>query len=294
MIRRCQRCEQIGDLRFGEPSLMGIQSVGGSRISPRARLRDDGTEELIFNANVAGMGTDIITATRNDNGWDQGVLVPGNAVNTTGQELAPIQLPPGATLPNVNLTEPILFTGMASGRRQIYMATSGSDTRANLPGVNQPADDSFSLAVAYTQSPARYWFMRRTGGAGAYRFVTQTAGSTVPVPVDDKLIVPGGCTVSLGQNTDIAPWVTPNGKYLLFQANYPAACNEDNKGLRAFYMQLNELNGEPTGEAKEIAIDDFSITAPVRTPSLSPDFCSLYFATEDISGVRDLYSAPRR
>jgi hypothetical protein len=151
--------------------------------------------------------------------------------------------------------------------------------------------DTHSLAFSYAAAAPRYWYMRRVGVAEVLRFVTQPADGVSTFQQLTPPTLPGACIVDLMLTLDMAPWATPDGQYLLFQAEYPASCGGPGP-RRGFYVEVAS-GGAPMGEAKELPIDTLPASAAVLTPAFSQDLCTLYFAS-DFEGEMTLYAARRR
>ncbi|HSN98140.1 MAG TPA: hypothetical protein VLS89_07575, partial [Candidatus Nanopelagicales bacterium] len=286
----------IGDvLSFGPATPLPLVSPGPDPSYPRARMAAGG-EELVFSARkMAGSpDTDIALALRDGDAWQDGVFGTGVGITTLSPEWAPLRLPAGVQVPDVVGAELILFNAFnPGGRRQIYAATPDAATKTAVPNLNDPLKDSYSPAMAWELNPPRYWYMRRIGAADQLRFVTQRAGELTATPIA-AVSLPGGCTVDLALTPDLAPWVTPNGSHLFFQADYPAACDNEAQARRGFWVPLTPITGVPTGPAEEIPIEGIAAGQQVSTPSLSPDLCSLYFSTTDANGALALHAARRR
>jgi len=157
----------------------------------------------------------------------------------------------------------------------------------------------YNPAFAYLATPSRvYWISDRNTQPGLYT-MPATGGTLAKV----TLTLESGCQVT---DEDIEPWVTPDGTVLFFSAprREQPNCNLPlNSGIRtAYYTYMDPATGQQIGSAKELTSVRTALetsftktTLNIRTPSLSPDFCTLYVSS-DVDGSSpeyDVYSALR-
>jgi hypothetical protein len=274
----CAPCAVIGDaLQFGAAQALDLQGLEGPApypSFPRSRL-NGGVEELVFVVQGASGGagdTDIALSTRSAGSWSPGEYFPGEVVNSSSTEWAPLYLPEGTEISGVPISADLLvFSAFVNPRRQIFAASPTSPSRTQLPGVNDSSDDTYSLALAYEAAPPRVWYMRKFGVAFLPTLVTQIPGGSYDV-VSEILLPDGVCPVDVEATADLAPWVTPRGEHLLFHADWPASCG--GPGVRrGFFVEVNPADGLPVSEARELEIAGLPAAADERTPALKGDQC---------------------
>jgi hypothetical protein len=190
----------------------------------------------------------------------------------------------------------VLFTETASdGTRSILAATwqngaLGAEQEAPAPLTPSNSDD---YDVAFARMTSRAYFMTSDGGSTL--LVTGTLGSSRTDPVLLALPAPGGGTCALGA-TDATPWVTPDGRVLLFSAPpLDAKCQPLDGAAADLYVALmNPTTGAPLTTA--VALLSSSGTNEID-PSFGADLCSLYFASDKSAqndGRTRLFRALRR
>jgi len=173
----------------------------------------------------------------------------------------------------------VLFTETASdGVRSLRAATFqngvlGDAQDAPAPLAPGPADD---YSVAFARSTSRAYFM--TAASGSALLVTGTLGSSQTAPVPLALPAPGGGTCPLGA-TDATPWVTPDGRLLLFSAPpVDAQCQPlDGSAADLYVALMNPTTGAPLTTAVALVA---SSGTNETDPSFGADLCALYFASD--------------
>ena len=296
----CASCMDVTDsgFRFDTPALIDLGSTG-TKIFPRVRSEPGGGHRMVFSVDTGSGDYDIATSVDDDTGlWGNGVLATGAGVNTNDPEFGPILMPTDKTVvaaPGVQAGA-LVFDGLdqLDNRRGYATSDFGSLSRSLVSGINTDGDTR-SVAIAHgLLGSFRFWYMSRrviSGGIYVNRMYTKR-------PPDAETMVPvtlyPGCAVDTTNKTqDLAPWVTPDGSYLFFHTHHDegAACNQA-PILRSFYAPLS-ASGQIEGEPVELEVMDPGVN--VMTPSLSPDRCTLYFASdEDGSGGLQIYEAHRR
>jgi hypothetical protein len=181
---------------------------------------------------------------------------------------------------------------LPEGPRRIFLASQTGQPNDYYYEPIQKLNDglnNYSVAYAYSGNNPRFYWIRDTlpigGGnlpfAGLYTMLALDASSK-PTKVPVKL---EGCEgEAVGE--DLAPWVFPNGNHLLFHAH----CTMDEP--LALYHAALAPTGIFQGPAKKIPVDlEGSGAEPqnLRTPSLSPNRCELFF-----EGDNTIYRAKRR
>ncbi|CAN91244.1 hypothetical protein sce1087 [Sorangium cellulosum So ce56] len=293
----CVSCAARGGvLSFG--ALSEIEVVGAVPAFPRVRAEPgegEATLRLVYTAKFGSDDTKIATATGRP--WTAGEVVSNFLVDDAGgQESGPLLLPldapsPRAGFPAGSLLFDRLLTAPGS-LPQLFVADGLEATQADaLPALN-PDGGSRSVAVAHGQRPSyRYWFMNRPQDAGGTtsRLVTKRAEDAEVQVLDIHL--PGDCPA---RGDDLAPWVTPDGRLLFFQAPYSARGEcETASVLRSFYVALGDDGLPVDDQPARMLLPNLNPSVAIMTPSLSPDECTLYLAS-DKDGQQKLFAASRR
>ncbi len=118
---------------------------------------------------------------------------------------------------------------------------------------------------------------------------------TSPIPPEGeatelRLPLPGGC--GFASELDYAPWLSPDGRTLLFSARrVDEGCQPAiDAATHVFVLRLSSA-GQPVGAARPLT----GLAEPglrQSDPSLSPDGCELLFSAQAETSMR-LYHAPR-
>ncbi|WP_437308597.1 hypothetical protein [Sorangium sp. So ce388] len=292
----CVRCADRGGLlSFGTPAEIEVEGTSPAFPRVRAEAGEDGaTQRLVY---VAGFGPDRQIATATGRPWTAGAVVASALVNSPEAESGPLLLPVDALSPREGFaTGSLLFDRFLPGPgslRQLFVADALEATAAEAYGPLNMDGGSHSVAVAHAARPYRYWFMseHQDDGGTTHRLVTKRAHDAEAQALD--ITLPGDCPA---QGEDLAPWVTPDGGVLFFQAPYSPRGNcAQASVLRSFYVKLGP-DGQPAdGQPARMLLSNLAPTVAVMTPSLSPDECTLYLASNlDADGKQRLYAASRR
>ncbi|XXT21696.1 hypothetical protein WME94_09055 [Sorangium sp. So ce429] len=292
----CVRCADRGGLlSFGTPAEIEVEGTSPAFPRVRAEASDDGTtQRLVY---VAGFGPDRQIATATGRPWTTGAIVSSAVVNSPQPESSPLLLPLDALSPREGFPQgSLLFDRFLPGPgslQRLFVADALEATAAEPFEALNLDGGSHSVAVAHAARPYRYWFMseQQDDGGTTHRLVTKRAHDAEAQALD--ITLPGDCPA---QGEDLAPWVTPDGSVLFFQAPYSARGNcAQASVLRSFYVKLGP-DGQPAdGQPAKMLLSNLPPTVAVMTPSLSPDECTLYLASNlDTDGKQRLYAASRR
>ncbi|WP_437787758.1 hypothetical protein [Sorangium sp. So ce1097] len=298
----CVRCtDRTSVLSFGRFEEIGVE--GTSPAFPRVRAEPDKGDEAGYGAEdvrlvyVASFGSsnDRQIATATGRPWTGGAVIASAIVNTAQMESGPLLLPVDAPSPR-EMFPPgsLLFDRFLPGPgspQKLFIADALEATSAvEFETLNRDWG-SHSMAVAHAARPYRYWFMNEHQDikGTTSRLVTTRAHDAAPQELD--ITLPGDCPA---QGDDLAPWVTPDGGVLFFQAPYsPHGDCAKASVLRSFYVKLGPDGLPLNNERARLLLSVVGPNHAVMTPSLSPDECTLYFAS-DVDGMQRLYSAERR
>ncbi len=279
----CVSCSDLSTFRVGTPKALNVQ-VPNDAPAWFPRVNKDGT--LYFSLRP-GNGMDNIAYAPPDMSdphftWGMVTAEPMPINLTTSKDNAPFYLEDGQALlgnivdATIDKTKPTVFlTSDRLGLFKVLAYNEGqvSYTVTKLPGTGNSLSQ---IAFATGVNPARLWYMSNEGGTQG--LVTAESGTTtassVPLPA-------GNNCVFTPSNLGFAPWVTPDGKWLVFHAIQP---NMDCTTTFSNTLQLYALALQPDGtpvagqDAKPIFPGE---TNNYQTPSLSPDMCVLYFTHVD-------------
>ncbi|WP_437318670.1 hypothetical protein [Sorangium sp. So ce385] len=296
----CVRCaDRVGALSFGAPTAIEVE--GSKPAFPRVReepAEGEGTatQRLVYVATFGSSDAQIATATGRP--WTAGEVVESPAVNSPQSESGPLLLPVDAPSPRADFPlGSLLFDRVLAGPGSLpllFVADELRATRAETFDVLNLDGGSHSVAVAHGVRPYRYWFMNKhqEGGQITSRLLTMRADDAEAREL--YIVLPGDCPA---QGDDLAPWVTPDGSLLFFQAPYSARgdCAQASV-LRSFYVRLGADGLPVPGEKAKMLLASLKPEIAVMTPSLSPDECTLYVASDlDMADRRQrLYAASRR
>ena len=276
----CRDCSDLSSLEFGAPE----------------RILADADETLRFPREGESAGALFFRR-----GADAAARLWYSADYTRS---APVAIDPAATLPQSGLVYlgsagvrgfNVLFdqTGEA-GRRTIRSGRfDGGLTDVRVVGAPLAPGAFDMYGAAFAVETERAYYMSTRDGAATLR--TGTLGGDSEVLVE--LMLPGqGGGACPRSGADATPWVTPDGRLLLFRAPPVAADCSLIAGERndLYVVPLDQDTGEPLGTAIALdSVNERSTLSDDTDPSFSADLCTLYFASS--AGDRfDLYGAPRR
>ncbi|WP_437336528.1 hypothetical protein [Sorangium sp. So ce394] len=296
----CVRCaDRGGVLSFGAPTAIEVE--GSKPAFPRVREEPGegegaATQRLVYVATFGSSDTQIATATGRP--WTAGEVIASAAVNSPQPESGPLLLPVDARSPHTDFPEgSLLFDRLLAGPGSLpllFVADRLEASQAETFDALNLDGGSRSVAVAHGIWPYRYWFMSKhqEGGQITSRLLTKLAEDTEAQELD--IVLPGQCPA---QGDDLAPWVTPDGSVLFFQAPYNARgdCAEASV-LRSFYVRLGADGLPLSGENARMLLANLKPEIAVMTPSLSPDECTLYVASDldPVDRQQRLYASSRR
>ncbi|WP_148313382.1 hypothetical protein [Sorangium cellulosum] len=296
----CVRCvDRGGALSFGAP--MAIEVEGARPAFPRVReepAEGEGvaTQRLVYVATFGSSDAQIATATGWP--WTAGEVVASAAVNSPQSESGPLLLPVDAPSPRADFPEgSLLFDRVIAGPGSLpllFVADRLEASQVETFDALNLDGGSHSVAVAHGVWPYRYWFMNKhqEGGQVTSRLLTTLDGGVEAQEL--HIVLPGDCPA---QGDDLAPWVTPDGSVLFFQAPYSARgdCAQASV-LRSFYVRLGADGLPAPGDKAKMLLVSLEPESAVMTPSLSPDECTLYVASDldPVDRKQRLYAASRR
>ncbi len=280
----CRDCDDFSSLEFATPELLEgpSQNDEGSMRFPRS---GDSEQSLFYSTGHLYYAPDFASA-------------PGTHISATAAppEEAPLYIESPGSL-NFDLLFTRQVNDVNANRHIVTADWNGSAftgvTDAPAP-VNMDLFDDYSVALATAN--ARFWWMSTRNASP--QLLTAVQGDLVAELVEPQ--VPAGNNIAChAQGEDLTPWVTREGDLLLFSAQVAdTQCTVLDDGATDLYAALLDNDGQPAGVG--IALSDVNIRDKVSSevsPSFSPDYCFLYFASdggEDRGYEFQLYRAARR
>jgi hypothetical protein len=281
----CFDCAELSRLRFGAPERLDTVS-GGNQASRFPRVGQTSTDLLY---GVEGLGMRYTT----DSSTSAGNLVMMSQPQDSGPLLLAEQV---TSLPAAQMPFNFTFDRLVepTKRRLFFGVWQGGLTTSGVAPApyNGQGDNDYSIAIATNPTAdgvARaYWMTDRDAGLGL--ILTTALLSATPNGAPVALDV--GSANCAPDKSDLTPWVTPDGKTLLFSnTRVDGNCTTTNQGKDLYTALLQPTTGQPTAAAVPVA--DVNSPGNDVDPSFSTDFCDLYFSS-DRDGSYALYRAPRR
>jgi hypothetical protein len=281
----CLPCSELATLDFGDPELV-LDDPSGSLRFPRTgdtqsslfyRVGNEGSARLHYTANADSLGS----------------VVGSNAVL---QESGPLFV--GALGRTFNVIYDQTTDDPTSGRQRIMRAAAWSGGvltgETDMPAPLSPGGHDDYSAAAATMLGRLFWMSTRDGAPRLRTGMIDTGeGDVVSIEVP-KRTGSGSCA---RDGADATPWVTPEGHRMFFSA-FPLGdtCQPlDAMTTDLFVVPLVPESGMPPLPA--IALESLNEVGSTETdPSLSADFCFIYFASDRDAPGADfrLYRAARR
>jgi len=276
-------------LRFDTPERLGTLSDGGTAVDfPRHGMT---STDLVYVVKGGGLHytTDFSTSA--------GINLSG----TQALDRAPLLLDQELSGMAGNSTGSFNFgfdRPIAVEKRALFVGTWGTGAKgAQLPEPFNTGDD-YSIAVAAhvtVDGPARaFWMSARLGMPRLFTALLQSDATA------DEVALRVGNSDCTTRDQDLAPWVTPDGKALVFShLRYDNGCRLVPAQKRDLYTTLLQpASGQPPVDATNAIVpatplSDVNSADDDIEPSFSADLCDLYFAS-DRDGEFAIYRAHRR
>lgn len=179
----------------------------------------------------------------------------------------------------------VLFDEVGANGRSIRAASFESSALANTAAARAPLAGGYfdDYSVAYASTPGRaYWMSTRDGAPALY---TGLLGSDTFTLVELTIPATGTAGTSCPrQGDDATPWVTPDGRLLLFRAvPLDGDCTPvDGDASDLYAALLDSATGLPRANAI-VALNGVNTTGDASVesdPSFSADLCTLYLASD--------------
>ncbi len=280
----CFDCAELSRLRFTAPER--LDTVSGDNQASRFPRVGESSSDLLYSLTGAGMRY------TSDSSTSAGAPV----AMTQAQDNAPLLLAENVTSLMAEGDFNFAFDRLeAANHRQLFFGQwqGGLAAIGLAPAPYNGGTNDFSIAIAPNPTAdgiARaYWMTDRDPVLGialvtALLAVNAPGGGPVALAVGQN-----GCTP---EKADLTPWVTPDGKTLLFShTRVDGNCTTTNQGKDIYTALLQPTTGQPTAAA--VPLPDVNGASNDVDPSFSADFCDLYFAS-DRDGGYALYRAHRR
>lgn len=276
----CLPCAELSTLDFGDPVLV-LDDPGLSLRFPRAadtpsslfyRGGNDGAGQIHYTANASALGPVVGEPNVNQQSGALYVAALGRSYNVVFDQTN---------------------QGMRTARAAIWNGTTLGASMDMPPPLNPGGFDVYSIAAA-TTTGRLYWMSTRDGLNLRTGVIGGGEDTVVDVQVP-KRTGTGTCPLS---GTDATPWVTPDGRRMFFRSlPLDDACQPLDAATTDLYVvPLEPSSGLPSQPALALAsLNEVGVTD--TDPSLTPDFCALFFASDrNSSGNSDfkLYRANRR
>jgi hypothetical protein len=284
-VNKCRSCADFSRLEFAPPEPLSTISAGKVERFPRS----------------AGAGSALFYT--EDSAAERAILYASAPTSGVGVPLAD-----GSSTPLGNDSGPLLAAGFVeknfffdrtqvNGRRKIMVGNWAggilSDVVAASTPTNMAGADDYSFAAAPSAGHA-YWMSTRNGSA---QLIWESINETPMVPPD---VLP--LKIRIGANADCdrlgadaTPWVNLAGTLLLFSAESMAdTCEQNDSHAHDLFAVPLAKSGLPASAAIPLSVLNITGGGSDETdPSLSPDSCSIYYASDSGTGDYDLYRAAR-
>jgi hypothetical protein len=288
----CFDCAELNRLHFTPPERLATLSDNGQD-SKYPRVGTSATD-LVYT--FSGIGMRYTT----DSSTSAGSSVKGTMPPDSG----PLLLSESITGvgPQAAGSFNFVFDRVVEGtRRQLFGGqwTNGLQLSAQLPPPynTTTGNGDYSMAIALhpngTGAARAYWMAQHDANA-APSLVTALFEATVMTGAVVNLAVGAPDCKPSSDDLDLAPWVTSDGKTLLFShTRIDAKCQPSGQGKDLYTTLLQPADGQPPTGTAALPMYDVNSAADDVQPSFSADLCDLYFASNR-DGKYAVYRAHRR
>jgi len=278
---KCPKCADFSRLQFA--AAQKLTALAQSPQSIERFPRYAGTGSALFYVSGAPDAARILYAAAPSSG----VGIP---ISTAARVESGPLLAPGFKEQN------LFFDRQQTGHRKLMMAVwadSALSKEALVPEpINAAGFDDYSVAISPNTGHV-YWMSTRNGQAEL--LWQPTSMSAPPPPAVLPLRVKAGKGDCARGGEDATPWVSAEGTLLLFRnPSVNESCEPNDSGATDLFAVPLASDGTPQVAATPLA--SLNITGGMSSESdasLSPDFCTLYFASDSGTGDFDLYRAQR-
>ena len=280
---KCRKCADFARLEFGNAQKLSTLTQNGQSVERFARTAVPGSalfyvsgafddSKLMYAASpLSGIGVSVSSAMAIESGP---LFVNGFADQNLFFDR---QQPGGRKLRMALWTAPALLT---------------KDVLVPEP-INAPGFDDYSIAISPNTGHV-YWMSTRNGAAEL--LWQATSMSPAPLPAVLGLKVKAGTVECPRSGEDATPWVNVAGTLLLFRnPSLNEDCKPNDSGATDLFAAPLDKDGLPLAAGTALGSLNYTGGKSSETdPSLSPDACTVYFASDGGSGNFDLYKASRK
>lgn len=277
----CRKCSDFTRVEFGPVKELAL-ALGTQGIERFARPAGPGSQ--FFYVSGTADRTKI---------WYAAAPVSGAGVAVT----PPTQIESGPLYVNGYLEQNLFFDRQQAGGRKLIMASWTAPAivtkEAPLPEpINAPDFDDYSIAISPSTGRV-YWMSTRNGAPELLWHQTGTSAPSAPAVLDLK--IKAGKSECARSGDDATPWVNAAGTVLLFRnPSVNDSCEANDSGATDLFAVPLNKDGIPAAAATALAsLNATGGMSRETDPSLSPDFCTVYFASDGGTGDFALYQAPR-
>jgi hypothetical protein len=276
----CLDCGELSTLDFGDPELL-LDDPSASLRFPRS---GDTPSSLFYRAGNENAGQIFYTPSASA----LGAFVGNPSVAQQSGALYVAELDP-----RFNLIFDQSSDTVRNARAGLWNGSAIGSEMLMPPPLSPSGFKDYSVA-ATTSTRRLYWMSNRDGEFLRTGVLGSGDGTIVGIDVP-KRTGTGNCERA---GSDATPWVTPDGRRMFLRAPpFDDACEPLGAGeTDLFVVPLVPESGMPSQPA--LALASLNAVGSTETdPSLSPDFCEIYFASDrDSAGTSDfkLYRARRR
>jgi hypothetical protein len=276
----CQSCADFKRLQFATPQKLTSLSQLGSERFPRP----GSNASALFYTSGAADSSKI---------WYAPTPVSGVGAPVTGAlkvESGPLLLP--AFMGDKNLLFDRTIDTATQRRKLVGANWSGSvmtnDELLAAP-YNMAGSDDYSIAAS-ADTQHVYWMSTRNGTPQLLVYAAADAATTLTV-LDLK--ISANCSRA---GDDATPWVNAKGTLLLFRStSLDDNCVASDSGANDLYAVALDSGGNPAQVAVPLtALNTIGGGSDQTDPAFAPDFCAIYYASDNGSGNYDLYRAARK
>jgi WD40-like Beta Propeller Repeat len=287
-VNKCRPCSDFSRLEFAAPEPLSTLSHGPGSVERFPRSAGTGSALFYTEDGVARRAIWYTAAPTSG----IGDAIQGSSGALLGNDSGPL-LAPGFADKNFFFDRAQVVTDL----RKIMVGNWSGGTLSLVTPATEPTNVDGSSDYSFAAAPSAghaYWMSTRSG---APQLIWESINEMPMVPPDVlplKIRIGGnkGCD-RLGD--DATPWVNLAGTLLLFSAESMAdTCQPNDSHAHDLFAVPLAKTGLPASAAIPLsALNNTGGGSDETDPSLSPDSCSVYFASDNGTGNYDLYRAAR-
>jgi hypothetical protein len=284
---RCQKCADFSRLEFG--TAQALNTLAQSPNSVERFARSAGAGSALFYVSGASDKARVMYTAAPVSGV--GAPVSLTMQNESGPLFVSADFLPQSQEQN-------FFFDRRDGERKLMMAEWNAPLltkEALLPEpLNAPGFDDYSIAISPTTGHV-YWMSTRNGSPELFWQATSMSAPPAPAVLELKLKV-GKTAECPRSGEDATPWVNAAGSLLLFSnPSVNEDCQESDSGATDLFAAPLDKDGKPLAAATPLtSLNTTGGVSRQTDPSLSPDSCFVYFASDNGTGDFNLYKAQRK